>query len=216
MSASPAKLSNRRGRPRDIKPEQLTEAALALFLERGFAGTRMEDVARRAGVSKGAIYLYFATKEDLFRAVIRAGILPRIEQAEAALADFSGSARELLSSLLHGLLLEFWGSPSSGIPKLIIAEAPQFPGLARDYFRDVSLRARQLMQDILQRGIDSGEFRPMDAAYAARSILAALDQQTVLQHSLAVYDPDPLVPERYIDAVLDLSMHGMLAPAAKD
>lgn len=212
VSAAPNRLPARRGRPRDISPEQLVNAALELFLERGFAGTRMEDVARRAGVSKGSLYLYFSNKEDLFRAVVRAGILPRLEEAEAALAGYEGSARALLSALLHGLLLEFWGSPSSGIPKLIIAEAGQFPGLARDYFQDISLRARHFMEAVLQRGVDTGEFRQLDTAYVARALLAALDHQPVLQHSLATHDPAPLEPERYIDAVLDLAMHGMLQP----
>ena len=140
MATSSAREVSRRARQRDIDPEQIVAAALDCFLASGFAGTRIEDVARQAGVSKGGIYLYFSAKEDLFRAVVRAGIVPRIEQAEAALAQFEGSAQELLSSLLHGLLLDFWGSSSSGIPKLMISEARNFPELAEDYFQEVSLR----------------------------------------------------------------------------
>ena len=204
MPQQPAPGENRRARSREIHPERLTAAALALFLERGFARTRMEDVARRAGVSKGALYLYFENKEELFRAVVREGIVSRIEQAERAFAEFSGSARELLGTLLHGLLLEFWDSPSSGIPKLVIAQAQQFPGLTHDYFHDISLRTRQLMENILQRGVRQGEFRDMDIAYTARAILGALDHQVILQHSLAAHDPEPLQPERYVDAVLAL------------
>jgi len=218
MSSSPSRAASRRPRQREIQPGQLTAAALELFLEHGFAGTRMEDVASRAGVSKGAIYLHFATKEELFRAVVRAGIVPRIDQAEAAISDFRGSARELLSSLLHGLLLEFWDSPSSGIPKLMVAEARQFPGLASDYFAEISLRARQLMERVLRRGIESGEFRrDLDVTYCARVISSALDQQAILQHSMAVHDPEPLVPERFVDALLDMAMHGMLdGPGSAD
>ena len=85
MPEQPAPAENRRARSREIHPERVTAAALALFLERGFARTRMEDVARRAGVSKGAIYLHFDNKEDLFRAVVREGIVSRIEQAERRL-----------------------------------------------------------------------------------------------------------------------------------
>lgn len=214
MSSPAPRNPARRPRQRDIQPARLVDAALELFLERGFAGTRMEDVAARAGVSKGSIYLHFATKEELFRAVVRAGIVPRIDQAEAAIAGFEGSAADLLSALLHGLLLEFWDSPSSGIPKLIIADAGQFPGLARDYFAEISLRARRLLERIIRRGIERGEFREdMDAEYAARAISAALDHQAVLRHSLAEHDPEPLEPVRFVDAVLDLVLHGALVPS---
>ena len=107
-------------------------------------------------------------------------------------------------------MLEFWESPSSGIPKLIIAEARNFPELARDYFEEISLRARAFMESVLQRGIESGEFRSMDVPYTARTICAALDHQAILQHSMADHDPEPLDPTRYVDSVLDLVMHGML------
>lgn len=202
--------SQSRSRRREVDPARLTEAALAQFLECGFAATRMEDVAKRAGISKGAIYLYFPTKEALFRAVVQAGIVPRIEQAEAAVANFDGTARELLSTLMHGLLLEFWDSPSSGIPKLIMGEASQFPGLARDYFQEISLRVRGVLAAILQRGVDSGEFRPIDVDYAARAICGALDHQAVLRHSLERHDPEPLEPDRFVDAMLDMIMNGLL------
>jgi AcrR family transcriptional regulator len=215
MSPPPAPGATSRTRQPETRPAQLTAAALTLFLERGFAATRMEDIAQLAGVSKGTLYVYFDTKEELFRAVVREGIVPLIERAEAAVADFDGSAQALLSTLLHGLLLEFWGSPSSGIPKMLIADANQFPGLAADYFREISLRTRQLMEEILQRGIDTGEFRPLDVAYAARIILAALDHQAVLQHSMAVHDPEPLEPERFVDTVLDVLIKGMLAPGQR-
>ena len=216
MATSSARAVSRRGRQKDIDPEQIVAAALDCFLASGFAGTRIEDVARQAGVSKGAIYLYFSAKEDLFRAVVRAGIVPRIEQAEAALADFEGSAQELLSSLLHGLLLDFWGSSSSGIPKLMISEARNFPELAEDYFQEVSLRARAFMESILHRGIETGEFREdMDVPYMARTLCAALDQQAILQHSLNEHDPDPLDPVRYVDAVLDLVINGVGAGSEK-
>ena len=201
---------------REVCPEQLTAAALELFLERGFAATRMEDVARRAGVSKGAIYLYFPNKEALFHAVVLEGVVARVEEAEAIMAAHQGSTRELLDSLMHGVLLDFWGSPSSGIPKLIIAEAQSFPELARDYFGSVSLRTRELLERILQRAVDEGEFRHMDVHNTARAILAALEHQPVLYHSLGSHDPQPLEPRPFIDALLQLVMQGLLQAPAKE
>lgn len=199
---------------REVCPEQLTAAALDLFLERGFAGTRMEDVARQAGVSKGAIYLYFPTKEALFHAVVLEGVVARVEEAEAAVAAHQGSTRELLDRLMHGVLLDFWGSSSSGIPKLIIAEARAFPELARDYYEAVNLRTRELMERILQRAVDEGEFRDMDIHNTARAILAMLEHQPILYHSLGVHDPQPMEPRPFVDATLDLVTNGLLAQHA--
>ena len=194
---------------REVSRELLINAALELFLERGFAATRMDDVARLADVSKGAIYLYFPNKEALFHEVVRAGILSHLERAEEAAAAHQGSARDLLDALMHGVLLEFWDSSSSGIPKLVIAEASAFPELARDYFHEVNLRTRELLENILQGGMDDGEFRPMDVPYTARAILSALEHQPVLRHSTGAYDPQPLEPVRFVDAMLDLVTRGV-------
>lgn len=202
---------------REVCPERLTAAALELFLDRGFAATRMEDVAQAAGVSKGAIYLYFPTKEALFQAVVREGIVSRLEQAEATAAGHRGSARDLLHALMHGVLLEFWGSPSSGIPKLMMAEARAFPELARDFFLAVNLRTRELLERILQRGVDEREFRPMDIHNTARAIISALEHQPVLFHSLGRHDPQPLEPVDFVNATLELVLNGLLrepTPAA--
>ena len=118
--------SGRRSDSRD----RLLEAALILFLERGFAATRVDDIAHRAAVSKGCVYLYFRTKQEIFEAVVDDAIVARIARAEQFAADFEGSVSELLEAVLTNNLLEFWGSASSGIPKLILAECQQFPELA--------------------------------------------------------------------------------------
>ena len=114
---------------------------------------------------------------------------------------------------MHGVLLEFWGSASSGIPKLIISEARAFPELARDYFQEVNLRTRGLLENILTSGIDTGEFRPMDVSYTARAILSALEHQPILHHSLGTHDPQPLEPVRFVDAMLDLVTRGVMQEA---
>jgi len=212
MPAAPAQRRVRR----EVSPDQVISSALALFLERGFAATRMEDVASKAGISKGAIYLHFPNKNALFNEVVRSGVLSRLEQAEATVASHQGSARELLDALMHGVLLEFWDSASSGIPKLIIAEAQAFPELARDYFHEVSLRTRGLLENILSGGVESGEFRPMDIPNTARVILSALEHQPVLHHSLGVHDPEPLEPVRFVDAMLDLVSTGLLKTTQGD
>jgi len=189
--------------------ESLLVAALELFLQRGFAATRGEDIAQRAGVGKGSVYLHFRTKEELFQAVIDEGVVARIEQAETFAGDFSGSATELLTTLLHNNLVEFWGSPSSGIYKLIIAESQQFPDLAAVYYRDVTLRARKLFADILQLGIAQGEYQNMDVPYIARIIVGALDNELMLAHSLGTCGDEEFDAHRYIDGLLAFIAHGL-------
>ena len=193
--------------------DAILSAALALFLHSGFAATRVEDIAQRAGVGKGSVYLHFRNKEELFQAVIDEGIVTSLEQAEAAATDFTGSATELLASMLHNNLVEFWGGPASGVYKLIIAESQHFPELSANYYRMVTLRARKLLESILQLGIDRGEYRPMDVVYTARFILGALDNELILAHSLAAHGGDRLAAHRYIDALLQVVTAGLAGPA---
>lgn len=183
---------------------ELLRAALELFLEKGFATTRVEDIAKRAGVSKGAVYLHFATKQEIFAGVVQAGVLAQLEKAEHDAAAFSGSASDLLSRMLHNNLLEFWSSRSSGIVKLLIAESQQFPDIAAEYYRTITGRARQLLEDILRHGIEQGEFPAMDVEYTARAILNSFDYELVLAHSLAADVRGGFDSHRYVDAVLAL------------
>jgi len=184
--------------------EALLDAALTLFLERGFAATRVEDIAVQAGISKGAVYLHFATKKELFEGVVQAGVLQRLEQAEQLAAGFEGSAMELLTTMLQNNLLEFWGSPSSGIVKLVIAESQQFPELAIQYYETVTGRARELLEQIIRHGLERGEFRELDPDYTARVILNALDYELVLNHTLGPDARGRSEPHRYIEALLRL------------
>jgi len=208
MNASPDDLPGSR---RSESRERLLDSALILFLERGFAATRVEDIAQRAGVSKGCVYLYFRTKDEIFQAVVDEAIVARIARAEQFAADFSGSASELLKAVLTNNLLEFWGSQSSGIPKLVLAESQQFPELAASHFQRITLRARRLIESILQLGINSGEYRAMDAAYAARCILNSLDYELVTQHCAGIAESgaNALDPEHYVNTLLELIHSGI-------
>src|SRR5260370_12088303 len=130
--------SKRRGKPRwqrrkEARPEEILTAALDVFVERGFARARLEEVARRAGVTKGTIYLYFKSKEALFKAVVRGTIVPVIAQGEALAQSFTGSARDLVEQLVR----EYWTLEGetrlAGIPKLLRAQPAPFPSLPMFY-----------------------------------------------------------------------------------
>src|SRR5439155_7362227 len=138
-------------RRKSARPEEILTAALEVFADRGFAATKLEDVARRAGVTKGTIYLYFDSKEALFKALIRETIVPVIAQGEALARTFVGSARDLFERLVR----EYWrlvGETSLvNIPKLMMAEARNFPELARFYYEEVSCLGHHELGDVDER-----------------------------------------------------------------
>src|SRR5262249_56109006 len=120
-------------RRKEAGPAEILAAALACFKERGFTATRLEDVAAKAGVTKGTIYLYYPSKEELFKAVVRGELVPNIERLEAAILDAPVPAAALLEQLCTSWVEHIVCSPISIIPKLVIAEAGKFPHLARFY-----------------------------------------------------------------------------------
>ncbi|KAA1054773.1 TetR/AcrR family transcriptional regulator [Azospirillum argentinense] len=203
---------SRRSRRKQARPAEVIEAARDLFISRGFAATKLEHVARRAGVSVGLPYLYFENKEGLFKAVVRQSILPQFQMGEDLLDSFTGSSEEFLRGLARG----FWEmeqSPNAGLSKLVIAEAQNFPDLARFYMEEVVLRGRRFLARILRRGIERGEFRPVDVEQMARVIAAPLSMLSLWNHSLRPFEPDPAVAsaESYLDAYLDLVLNGLRA-----
>src|SRR5437868_8222378 len=111
--------STRWRRRKDARPGEIVAAALACFAERGFAATRLEDVARRAGVSKGTLYLYYENKEELFKAVVRSSIVPVIGEAEVSVAEFEGHSADLLRHLIHSWWQRIGATKASGIVKLV-------------------------------------------------------------------------------------------------
>jgi TetR/AcrR family transcriptional regulator len=160
----PAELNTpfKRERRKQDRPGELLEAALDLFVEKGFAATRVEEVALRAGVSKGTLFLYFPSKEDLFKAVVRENVVATVAQGAAELAQYQGSASELIERMMLQWWRRYGATKASGISKLVMSEASNFPDLA-DFFRtEVVTPAHALVRTVLQRGIDLGEFRPVN------------------------------------------------------
>ena len=163
-----AKNEPRWTRRKHARPEEITASALELFVERGYAGTRLEDVAARAGVSKGTLYLYFENKEELLKAVVREGLASPIAEIRSRVDQFDGSTLELLRIMLFGWWERVGATRVSGIPKLIFAEAGNFPELARFYVAEVVEPGHEVIAAIVKRGIARGEFRDVDPDNAAQ------------------------------------------------
>jgi AcrR family transcriptional regulator len=206
-SARPAK--PRWQRRKDARPEEIVAAALEEFVERGFAATRVEDVARRAGVTKGTVYLYFKNKESLFKAVVRQTIVPVIAQGESIAASFTGSARDLVERLVREYWRLVYETALAGIPKLMMAEAANFPQLARFYYEEVVTRGHRLLGGVIERGIESGEFRRVDPRVAAKLALSPLMHATVAQRAFAHCMPEGFNVQTYLDTHIDLYLHGI-------
>src|SRR5216683_3110196 len=209
VARRPRKAKPRWQRRKDARPEEIVAAALDVFVERGFAAARLEDVARRAGVTKGTIYLYFESKEALFKAVVRETIVPVIAQGEALARSFTGSARELLEQLVR----EYWRlvgeTALAGIPKLMMAEAATFPELTRFYYEEVVTRGHRLMAGVIERGINNGEFRPVNVMVAAKLAMSPLMHAVVARHAFGSCMPEAFDVKKYLDTHIDLYLHGI-------
>ncbi len=197
-----------RRRRKEARPSELTAAALDLFVEKGFAATRLDDVAARAGVSKGTLYLYFDSKESLFKAVIEEAIVPLLVAAEQQMAEYEGSSFELLRRLLLGWWEQIGGTRLAGVPKLIISESRNFPEVAQYYHDKVLARGRGLLRTVLQRGIESGEFRPQDIETAINVIFAPLMMLVVWRSSLSFCSQE-IDPPVFLQTHFDLLVHGL-------
>lgn len=150
-------------RRKEARPGEIVAAALEIFTDKGFAATRLSEVAARAGVSKGTLYLYFSSKEDLFKTMVREAVLPDIGGLEAWVAAYPGSSAELLRHFILRVARIFSSGPVGRIPKIIIAEAGTFPDLAQFWVTEFVERGQALMRRILERGQASGEFTASQA-----------------------------------------------------
>ena len=197
-----------RRRRKEARPAELIEAAIEVFAEKGFAAARLEDVARRAGVSKGTAYLYFPNKEALFKAAIAEAVVTRIEMGERDVQDSQACSSELLRDVL-----EHWAqvitSRQGCLLKLIVAEAKNFPELAAWHHAEVAERGQRLLAAVLTRGVVRGEFRPMDVEAMAAVIAAPMAFRNIWNHSLGRFETKPVTDERFFATYFDLLLAGL-------
>ena len=205
----------KRERRKEARPGELLDAALDLFVEKGFAATRVEEVAARAGVSKGTLFLYFSSKEELLKAVVRENISGRFKEWSDEITSFQGSTGEMLTYCLNVWWDRVGATKASGITKLIMSEATNFPEIAAFYQQEVIAPGQNLIRRILQRGVDRGEFLAMDLDYAVYSVVAPMIFLMLSRHSggVCVSSTVELDPKKYIAMHLRTLLHGLsLAP----
>ncbi|TGY88137.1 TetR/AcrR family transcriptional regulator [Marinicauda algicola] len=199
----------RQRRPED-RPDEILDAALAEFTEAGFAGAKVEDIARRAGVSKGTIYLYFDTKEAMLKALVEQSA-GRIAQGAAALIE-AGAARDPVQTYrsVFRMVLTAMSDPDiSAAPRLVLSEAARFPELARYYRERVIQIGIGALKRLLETGAQSGVFRKVDLVAAERVLAGPAVAHLMLSTVFALPgDPRP-DPARLADQITDIVLYGL-------
>ena len=201
--------SSRKRRP-DDRPAEIIAAALELFAERGFAATRLEDVAARAGLSKAAIYLYFDDKTSLLKAVVKETVGARIAQVAAVVGHLDGDVapvlRRFLTTVAHGVR----DTRLPDIIKLVIAESRAHPQIGQFYLDEVIGAALPMLQGLIERGVARGEFRPVDARLAAKSLIGPMLLAALWKSVFQPIGADPIDVEALAAQHADLVLHGLV------
>ena len=200
-----------RRRSKETRPQELLDAALALFVAKGFAATRSEEVARAAGVSKGTLYLYYPSKEELFKAVVRQNLASRIAEGQEMVDSFQGRASDLIVALMQTWWQRMEEEAAAGIHKVVLAEVRNFPELAQFYTDEVIAPADRLFSSVVQRGIDSGEFRPLPVHEVAHALMAPMIFHALHRHSFGACPVHgvELDPAAILRTQLEITLRGL-------
>jgi len=193
------------------RSEQIVAAAFEEFSAHGFAATRLDDVARRARIAKGTIYLHFKNKEILFQAVVRSLIRPLFEEFGGFARELGGSAEDLLCQFLSRLYAEVVRSEKARrILRLLIAESGNFPQVAEIYRREVIEPGLGAIRLVLERGCVSGEFQRTKARDFPQILLAPAIGAVVWM--LVLGKRAPLDLDAYFSAHLEFVLRGLKSP----
>ncbi|WGM40967.1 TetR/AcrR family transcriptional regulator [Caulobacter sp. NIBR1757] len=208
MQPGPPKFQRRK----DDRPGEIVAAALAVFSEKGFAAARLDEIARRAGVSKGALYLYYETKEDIFHAVVKTAVAPDVEMVKARLEAFPGPAAGLLEVFLPTIASILSVSPVASIGKMVISEGRNFPELARYWHDELVAPMIGIVSGMIKRAQERGEVRAGDAKLFAIEIvspflMALLWRETFVPIGAQPFDLNALAAQH-----LSVLKGGMLTP----
>lgn len=207
-SKSPERKFRRRA---EARPDEVLDAALELFIEKGFAATRVEDIASRAGVSKGTVYLYFPSKDALLEGLVLRAIVPVADSALAAVAAHEGHPREIITLVLKTLGARFSDPRIVAIPKIVLREAAGFPHLAEIYRSAVLDRALPAFVGLIRRGIEAGHLRPVDPELTLRSVIGPILAHVILAEVFGVAPREGIELDRLIDNHLSILFDGLSA-----
>ena len=196
-------------RRKDARPSEILAAAMEMFGDRGFGATRLDDVARKAGCTKGTVFLYYKNKAELFQAAVRESVLPLVLENERLVETNPGDARDVLEKLLRQRWDHVARNRFAAIVKLMLAETHIYPELARFCHDEIIERNQALLRRVLQRGVDRGELRPMNVAHVARFVVAPLLFAVVWRHALDHAIESQFSMEEFFETSLRVMLQGL-------
>lgn len=193
----------------DRRPAEIIAAALALFAEKGFTATRLEEIAARAGISKAAVYLYFPSKAEVFKAAVRETIVATVSHLENLVAGFDGPSEDLLRRVIAEICRVVGATPSGAIPKIVLSEAGNFPDIARFYVDEVVSRGMVVIGGIIRRGQARGEFADDLGELTPFVVIAPVLTLAMWNHGLGRVVGRPLDHERFAADMTRVLLRGL-------
>ena len=199
----------KRERRKEARQRELLDAALELFVAQGFAATKAEEVAKRAGVSKGTLFLYFGSKEELFKAVVRENISGQFSEFNVALDSYTGSTESLMRTFMAAWWVRVGATHSAGICKLMVSEGRQFPELAEFYRAEVIDPACQVIARVLERGVQRGELHANLSTHSVYTLLAPILFLMLWNSAPGLSGDRTLDGAAFLDTQIDVLLHGI-------
>ncbi len=219
MSHSAESHSKGWSRRKQARPGEILEAAMTVFAEKGYAAARMDDIAARAGVTKGTIYLSFQSKEDVFKSLARQHVGDNLAEIAKQAEAYQGTVRDFLGMMMGVMGAKIEHGQTAILPKIIMAEAGNFPELARIWRTEVIEKGLGMLTSAISKGIARGEIRelppdmPLD--YVARLCVAPLLMCVIWRTVFARIDATPFDYKKFLALHLDILLRG-LAPEGSD
>ncbi|KRA42130.1 TetR/AcrR family transcriptional regulator [Devosia sp. Root635] len=195
----------------EARPDEVLDAALSVFVAKGFAAAKVDDIARQAGVSKGTVYLYFPSKEALLEGIVQRAVSPIADRAAPDMAQFEGDPRVPITRLLHMLCGVLTQADTIAIPKLILREVMNFPAIAEMYRRNVLDKVVPVLTGLIARGIAQGYLRPVDPELTIRSVVGPIIAHIALSEIFDIRPIDGLAMERLVENHIDILFRGICA-----
>jgi AcrR family transcriptional regulator len=196
------------------RPREICAAALEVFAEKGFAAARLDEIARRAGVSKGTLYLYFKDKEDLFRAVVRSAIAPNIEAVTATISSSDAPFPDVVRMFLAAFAEREARLPIGAVAKMVVGESRNFPELARVWHDEVASKAIGAIATFIERAQQRGEVRAGDPRLHAFSLMGPMVLGALWRATLVPAGGQPLDIAALARQHAETALNGLLTERA--
>lgn len=199
----------------DDRPREICAAALQVFTEKGFAAAKLDEIAKRAGVSKGTLYLYFKDKEELFRAVIRDTVSPNIDAVRTSLEQMDLPFEQIVRAFLPRFAELTTRLPIGAVAKMVIGESRNFPELAKVWHDVVLSKAIGTLTGIIERAQQRGEVRPGDPRLQAFSLMGAMMMGVIWHETLEPVGGTPLDVETLAKQHAETILAGLLVEGGR-